>query len=128
METTPQINPLKLIGTALWIGVLAFGAVAWFLHRNGMFPVSPQPMSLRYAQVGVCIGCVLAALALRKGAAAAPVGPGRRSKILSIWALGEGGALFGGVLLLLTNEPQWYALGLLAMLTTYVVAPPIEPG
>jgi hypothetical protein len=31
--------------------------------------------------------------------------------------------LFGGVLFLLTNEAQWYGLGLIAMLTTFVLVP-----
>jgi len=55
-------------------------------------------------------------------------GPDRNAKVLILWAVGEGAALFGGVLYLLTNEPQWYGLGLLAMLTNFVLVPARRPN
>ena len=64
-----------------------------------------------------------APLAMRGRVARAPDGLERNSGLIQLWAIGEAPALFGGVLFLLTNEPQWYGLGLLVMLTTFVLTP-----
>ena len=124
---TLQANALGYIGMALWLGVIAFGVVVWFIHRAGTFPVRPPQAPLTYAQLFVCVGAVVFALAMRGGIRLMGDGPERNSKILSVWACGEGAALFGGVLFLLSNETQSYALGLLSMLTTYVLVPLRRP-
>ena len=135
MATRPQPSPnqlqtqsLALIGMMLWFGVIAFGVVVWFLHRGGSFPIRPQPMSLRYASAATSVLAVIVALALRGGVRHMADGPDRNAKVLILWAVGEGAALFGGVLYLLTNEPQWYGLGLLAMLTNFVLVPARRPN
>jgi len=132
VATRPQTNQLPtnalaLIGIALWLGVLAFGVVVWFVHRAGTFPIRPAQAQLTYAQLGVCVLAVVFATAMRGGIRRMDDGPERNSKILSVWACGEGAALFGGVLFLLSNETQSYALGLLSMLTTYVLVPLRRP-
>ncbi len=124
----PPANALALIGIALWLGVLAFGVVVWFVHRAGTFPIRPAQAQLTYAQLGVCVLAVVFALAMRGGVRRMDDGPERNTKILSAWACGEGAALFGGVLFLLSNEAQWYAVGLLSMLTTYVLVPLRRPS
>jgi len=133
VATRPQTNQiptnaLALIGIALWLGVLAFGVVVWFIHRAGTFPIRPPQAPMTYAQLGVCIGAVVFALALRGGIRRMDDGPERNSKILSVWACGEGAALFGAVLFLLSNETQSYALGLLSMVTTFVLVPLRRPS
>lgn len=130
MATRPQTNQLQtlpLIGIALWLGVLAFGGVAWFVHRLGTLPIRPAQVPLTYAQLGVSVLAVAFALAMRGGIRRMDDGPERNSKVISVWACGEGAALFGGVLFLLSNEAQWYAVGLLSMLTTYVLVPLRRP-
>ena len=132
MATRPQNNQLQtnalaLIGTALWLGVLAFGVVVLFVHRAGTFPIRPAQAPLAYAQLGVCVLAVVFALAMRGAIRGMDEGPERNSKILSVWACGEGAALFGGVLFLLSNEAQWYGVGLLSMLTTWVLVPLRRP-
>lgn len=135
MATRPQPSPnqlqtqtLGLIGMMLWFGVVAFGVVIWFLHRAGSFAIRPQPMELRYASAAVSVLAVIVALVLRGGVRQMDDGPERNAKVLVLWAVGEGAALFGGVLYLLTNEPQWYGLGLLAMLTNFVLVPLRRPN
>jgi hypothetical protein len=103
--------------------VIAFGVVVFFVHRAGTFPIRPQPMGLRYASAAMSVLAVTVALVLRGGVRQMEDGPDRNTRVLTLWAVGEGAALFGGVLYLLTNEPQWYGLGLLAMLTTFVLVP-----
>ncbi len=133
MATGPQTNqlpanPLALIGIALWLGVVAFGGVVWFIHRAGTFPIRAAQAPLTYAQLGVSVVAVVFALALRGEIRRMDDGPERNSKILSVWACGNGAALFGAVLFLLSNETQSYALGLLAMLTTFVLVPLRRPS
>src|SRR5207342_1396531 len=123
-----QTNALGLIGMALWLGVLAFGVVIWFVHRAGSFPIRPQPMSLRYASAALSVVAVGVVLAFRGGVRQMDDGPDRNTRILTLWAVGEGAALFGGVLFLLTNEAQWYGLGLLSMLTTFILVPLRRPS
>jgi hypothetical protein len=76
----------------------------------------------------VSVLAVAFALAMRGGIRRMDDGPERNSKVISVWACGEGAALFGGVLFLLSNEAQWYAVGLLSMLTTYVLVPLRRPS
>ena len=133
MATRPQPSPSQaqtnfgLIGTMLWFGVIAFGAVVFFVHRLGTFPIRPQPMALRYASVAVSVLAVVVVLGLRGGVRQMEDGADRNTKVLMLWAVGEGAALFGGVLYLLTNEAQWYGLGLLSMLTAFVLVPLRRP-
>lgn len=123
MATTSQLNPAALIRAALWIGVLMFGAVAWFMHQRGTFPVRPQPHALNLSQLWLSVMAVVVALMLRRRAIEGPDAQTRSTWTIQLWALGEGAALFGGVLYLLSNEPQWYGLGLLAMATVFVLVP-----
>jgi hypothetical protein len=122
-----QTNALGYIGMALWFGVIAFGVVVWFVHRAGRFPIRPAQAPLTYAQLGLCVGAVVFALVMRGRIKGMDDGAERNSKILSVWACGEGAALFGGVLFLLSNETQSYALGLFSMLTTYILVPLRRP-
>jgi hypothetical protein len=123
-----QTNALVLIGMALWIGVIAFGVVVFFVHRAGTFPIRPQPMAFRYACAAMSLLAVVAVLVLRGGVRQMQDSPERNTKVLTLWAIGEGPALFGGVLYLLTNEAQWYGLGLLSMLTAFVLVPLRRPS
>jgi hypothetical protein len=117
-----------LIGRAFWFSVLAFGAVIFFIHRIGTFPIRPQPMALRYASAALSVLAVVVALVQRGAVRQMQDGAERNTKVLTLWCLGDGAALFGGVLFLLTNEVQWYGLGLLAMLTVFVLVPLRRPS
>ncbi len=123
MATRTQTAPLALIRLALWTGIVAFGAVVWFLHWRARFPVSVQPAALRNAQVALSVLAMVAVLAMRGRVARAPDGLERNNGLIQLWVIGEAPALFGGVLFLLTNESQWYGLGLLVMLATFVLTP-----
>ncbi len=118
-----QTNALAVIGIVLWTGVLLFGAVIAFIHARTGFPVKAQPMSLRYAEMAFSAVAVAVALVRRGRVGRAVDGAERNNQVLQVWAIGDGAALFGGVLFLLTNEAQWYGLGLLAMLTTFILVP-----
>ena len=123
MATRSQLNPAALIRAALWVGVLVFGAVIWFLHQRRAFPIKLQPHALTLAQVWLSVMAVIAAFMLRRRAIDAPNMQTRSTWTIQLWAIGEAAALFGGVLYLLSNEPQWYGLGLLAMATVFSLVP-----
>ncbi len=98
------------------------GRFCWFLHWRARFPVSVQPAALRNAQVALSVLAMVAVLAMR-GRVAHADGLERNNGLIQLWVIGEAPALFGGVLFLLTNESQWYGLGLLVMLATFVLTP-----
>ena len=123
MATTPQLNAPPLIRAALWCGVLAFGAVIWFVHQRGLFPTKPQPTAMIAAQAALSVLAVVVALATRGRAINGPDLASRASSTIQLWAIGEGAALFGGVIFLLSGDAQWYGLGLLSMLTVFVLVP-----
>jgi len=83
---------------------------------------------MTFAQLGVSVLAVVFAVVMRGGVRRMDDGPERNSKILSVWACGEGAALFGAVLFLLSNETQSYLLGLVAMLTTFALVPLRRPS
>ncbi len=123
MATRQQLNPSAVIRAALWLGVLAFGAVIWFVHQRGLFPTKPQPAAMMAAQAALCVLAVVIAFARRGRAISAPDLPTRATSTIQLWAIGEGAALFGGVIFLLSGDAQWYGLGLLSMLTVFVLVP-----
>jgi hypothetical protein len=120
----PVIAPLAMIRFALAMGVLMFGAVIVFVHRQPTWsPATSLPAALRYAQVAVAIASVGVAFVLRGRAAAEMDMAKRNSLVLTGWSVAEGAALLGGVIFFLTPEWQWYALGLVAMLATFRLLP-----
>ena len=111
-----RVAPLALIRIALLAGVLLFGAVVWWLHRTGQAQAADADTLHTIRQVGsvVWLAAVLAevvlfAIRLRGGTRDVAA---QRSQRLMAWAAGESVALLGGVYYLLSNDPQWYAYGL----------------
>lgn len=127
MPLQQQANFTGLIRAGLWFGVLAFGVVIWFVHRAGTFPVSQPQTSLQYAQAALSVAAVLFALTRRRRVLEAPDLATRAALTISFWAVGEGAALLGGVIYLLSNDARSYGLGLLAMLTVFVLVPLPRP-
>ena len=123
MANTTQVFPAALIRAALWGGVLMFGAVAWFMTQRGAFPTKPQPSAMIVAQLGLCVAAVVVAFMLRRRAIDGPDVKTRAAWTVQLWAIGEGAALFGGVLYLLSGQAQWYGLGLLSMATVFSLVP-----
>jgi hypothetical protein len=127
--TTAQQAIIRL---ALLAGALLFGAVIWWLARDGRVPLgraggaAPDPDALRPLRlIGpvLSVGAVAVAAALR-AMIARTADPGRIASLrILAWAAGEAAALFGGVYWLLSGDSSRYVIGLIAMLATYVVVP-----
>lgn len=121
-NSRPQ--PLQLIRLSLLAGVLMFGAVILFLHRQPGWTPGALPAAIGYALVAYTIVAVSIAVVL-KGRVGRESDPARRASLLIIgWAVGEGAGLFGAVIFFLTGQVQWYALGLLAMVCAFALLAP----
>jgi len=114
---------LQLIRLSLMAGVLMFGAVTVIVHRQPSWKPEALPIALVYALVAFTIVAVSVAAVL-KGRVARESDPERRAGLLIIgWAVGEGAGLLGAVIFYLTGQGEWYALGLLAMASAFVLLP-----
>jgi len=119
----PSPQPVQLIRLALITGVLMFGAVILFVHRQPSWKPGVLPSAIGYALLAYAIVAVLVARAMRGRVLREP-DPQRRASLLLIgWAVGEGAALLGAVIFFVTGQGQWYLLGLLAMLTVFAFLP-----
>ena len=119
----PSPQPVQLIRLALIAGVLMFGAVTLFVHRQPTWTPGMLPSAVGYALLAYAIIAVAIARAMR-GRVLREADPGRRASLLITgWAVGEVAGLFGAVIFFLTGQGQWYLLGLLAMLTVLAFLP-----
>ena len=115
---------LALIRISLLLGVLLFGAVSWFLHRDpARQPTSPESLvMIRRAMVGVWVLAIAALLALRPRLSRLAEGA-RRSYLLVAWAIGEAAALIGGVHYFLSGDLRSFLGGLVVMLGAFLLFP-----
>lgn len=116
---------LRVIRLALFAGVMMFGAVAWYVTRQG--PVSELPEQttryLSFVLMGLAVAS-LAALTVVRGVTANSKDYARRSTLTVVgWALGEAPALLGGVLYLLTGSPVPFITGLFVLLVGFLMIP-----
>jgi hypothetical protein len=121
---------LSIIRITLLSGVLLFGGIIWFLHRQpGWAPASEADPELtrllvQAASLMSLLGVTIV-YALHRRARTV-----ERLDTLSIagWTLGELPALIGGVHYYFTDDPQWYLWGMMALLLTYLIFPARDRG
>ncbi len=120
------MTPLLIIRIAMLSGVLAFGAMTWFLQqRDGAPAAIPEASQQTLLWMGrglwalVIVGCVLVYQVMGRSDTA-------KVRQLSIvaWAMGEALALFGGVVWFVSGSPSWYIPGLTFLVLTFVVFKP----
>lgn len=120
----PRPQPLQLIRLFLMTGVLLFGAVVLFVHRQpnwkpGVLPIAVEYVLVAYSILAVSIAAVLKRRVGRER------DPQRRASLLLVgWAVGEGAALIGVVIFYITGLAQWYGLGPLAMVSSFAMLSP----
>lgn len=123
-RSAPPTGTLAVVRIALLMGVLAFGAVVYYLQRGQDWqPADASSLSvLRMALLSawVVAALLLLILRLRLSRLAEPAG---RSLLMVGWAIGEGAALFGGVYYMLSGDPQWFIIGLFIMLASFILFP-----
>ena len=117
---------LGIIRIALLVGVLAFGAIVWFVRRSGDASYGVDPRGLRLAGQAVWALATLGTLGMFL--AAGRVAPERGATLSVIaWALGVSTAIYGGLFWMLLGEPQWYLYGVACLLLTYFIFPIRSP-
>ena len=115
---------LALIRISLLLGVLLFGAVSWFVHRNPSWRPSDADALpvLRRVMLAVWVLAVAALLAVRPRLERL-TGGARRSTLVIAWAIGEGAALFGGVYFYLSGDALSFLGGLVVMMAALLLFP-----
>jgi hypothetical protein len=121
---------LPLIRVALLAGVLIFGAVTWWLHRQGRLEVvsAGELRPLRQAGAVVWLAAIVAEVVLFVvRLRARERDPARlQSQRIMAWSAGEAVALFGGVYYFRSADPQWFVYGLIFFLGVLMVFPARE--
>lgn len=127
MQKQP-ISQYRVIRTALVTGVVLFGLIIWYLSgQRTMEAVGPDlERILQLAFGALALGGLGAVAAVRSAQSRASRLSQRGTLAIVAWAIGEGVALFGGVIYLLTTEPALYIVGLAVFLATLLMVPSPE--
>lgn len=130
--TNPRVPPrqaapagaLAVLRIALLAGVLAFGAVTYYVQRGESWrAAAPEALSMmRLAMLSTWLVAAVLLLILRVRLTRLTEAAGR-SVLVIAWAVGEGAALFGGVYYFLSGEAQWFIAGLFVMLAAFILFP-----
>lgn len=115
---------LALIRISLLLGVLLFGAVSWFLHRDPTWRPG-DPAALRMLQRAMLAQWVLAIAMLLffRTRLDRTTGQARSTLLLIGWAIGESAALFGGVHFFLSGDILSFLGGLVVMMAGLLLFP-----
>lgn len=122
---TRQRASLGVIRLSLLAGVLAFGAVTWFMHRDEAWSGPARPPGGTFAMVALAVSILAIAgiLFARRQVTTTRDAAKYGSWCVLGWAFGEVAALTGGVYYFLTDDPGRYLLGVLVMLLSFVLIP-----
>jgi hypothetical protein len=127
MQKQP-ISQYRIIRTALVTGVVLFGLIVWYL--SGQRTIEPLEAgvvrALQLAFGGLALGGLTAVAVVRSAQSKAKTVAQQGTLAVVGWAVGEGIALFGGVIYLLTTQPALYLVGLVVFLATLVMVPAPE--
>jgi hypothetical protein len=118
------MTPAFAIRFAMLLSVLLFGGVSVFLRRAGEVPpgvVQAGTFVLmgRILWIAALVGCALLFLRARKARTASQM----MTTGVIAWALGEGVAIFGGMVFYLTGLSTWYFLGVGFLVVTFLTFP-----
>ena len=128
MNSLPPLSPEQartqgIIRMSFLAGVLLFGAVIFFVHRQPGYVApgdNPQLRLMIGAMMLIAVGAIVF-VRIKLGSTRDP------GQLLSLpligWASGEAAALAGGVYYLMTDNPTLYIIGLFAMLASFIVIP-----
>ena len=127
-ESAPSPAAQQIIRIGLLTGVFAFGAIAWYLRQNqetgtagpendGLGTILPIVFA------AVLIGSAGVVFLFRKRRQAASSKTEIATTNIVGWALGEGVALLGAVILMLTGNVVYFAAGVVYMLAVFTMFP-----
>ncbi|MGH7503743.1 MAG: hypothetical protein ACREL7_18610 [Longimicrobiales bacterium] len=115
----------RVIRIALVSGVAFFGLVVWYLatQRTIERPAPELVRSLQLAFVVLALGALGVIAFVRSAQAKARTFEQKGTYAMLAWVVGEGVALFGGVIYLLTTRPVLYLTGVAILLGALLVVP-----
>jgi hypothetical protein len=121
-------KPLRLqllaIRTAMLLGVLAFGALTWFLQRDGRTPaLAPETLQRMTSGLYLLLAVVLGLLLLLRSRVADAAAGTQRLLYLVGYAAAEAVAIFGGAIWFFGGDRLSYLLGLVLMAVSFQVLP-----
>ncbi|MCI0437156.1 MAG: hypothetical protein L0271_26500 [Gemmatimonadetes bacterium] len=125
-----QATQYRMIRFALFAGVIVFGGVAWYVSAGN---AADDGTAAIYRTLGlVFMAVTVMALSglpvLRKGMERAATPDQRAGLMIAGWALGEGVALFGAVILLMTGRPLLFIVGAGLLIVAFAAFPIPEDG
>lgn len=121
-SAAPSPAAQHIIRIALLIGVLSFGAIAWFLRGSDVVPAVGETADvLQLAFFAVVAGTTGALLIFWRRRQAATDARQIATANLVGWALGEAVAMFGAVILLLTGNYLPFVIGAVFMIAAFGV-------
>lgn len=127
-QSAPSAAAQQIIRIGLLTGVFAFGAIAWYLRQNqeetpagaeGDALVTILPIVF----AAVLIGSAGVVFLFRKRRQTASSMAEIATTNIVGWALGEGVALLGAVILMLTGNVVYFAAGVVYMLAVFAMFP-----
>ncbi len=123
-QRAPSSGAQQLIRLALLVGVGTFGALAWYLNEQANTPdMAASAGTLNIAFMALAVGSIGAMLVFRQRRAAAGTAQERAVTNIVGWAIGEGVALFGAVILFLTGGYLPFVAGVALMLASFSFFP-----
>ncbi len=130
MATKPGAHVLPIVRIALLAGVVFLGAAAIYLSKIGA--VEPVDAStgemLRLVFVVLLTAAAVAMFVFRRKRLALTTEEDPTVLNIVGWALGEGVALFGAVLLIMTGDITHFLVGFVMMLVSFVFFPLPDKG
>lgn len=115
----------SVIAFALATGVLLFGAVVYFMQRQGTWtPMAPdRTQGMRVVAMLTCLaGAAVLYLLRRRTATRSAVARYAHINLIG-WSIGELTALVGGVYFFMSGDPTWYFLGLIVFVGAVLLFP-----
>jgi len=123
-DSGPSSGVLHIIRLSLLLGVLSFGAAAWYLRKSeAVQDAAESATALGIAFFAIVAGSAGAMLFIRQRRANATTP--REVAMMNIvgWALAEGAALLGAIILLLTGSYLPFVIGTAYMLAAFMLFP-----
>lgn len=119
------VKALAVIRIALMLGVLFFGALAWWLHGRPTW-TPPDPRALRGVRRFVLMSWIAVSVLLiffRLRLERARTEAQRHTTLIVAWAVAEAAAMGGAVDFLLTRDTTMFAGGVFVLAAAFVLFP-----
>jgi hypothetical protein len=120
-----EATQILVIRTALLAGLLVFGAVTWFLTRQGNTAAASAEQAQLYGYVfaGLAAAAIGGMIVMRTRLEKATSTAQLMTLYITGYAMAEGAALFGAVVWFLGGAREWYIAGLILLVSGFQILP-----